>query len=329
MRAAALTRRAPRGDLPELLVRATADKTLWRGKKKAATAVLGKSAKALFALRRRARPRQPRRGPSAHASRAGVPEGRWGRGRDARPGHLEDADRLGAGAGRAGRTLEAAGERRAGAPGRDDGADQTAERKGRVRARGCRGVHGRPVPAGRRHRHGEGDVHRHAHGRRPLLQVGRERRDGQGRRSRDSRQEGGAARLHAHRQLLHGGWRLDGRGAHEQGRGEARQDPAPRGRRKRRPDRKPRRRHHRQGRGRDVQSDRTREGKGRPVAQGGAEGLAGQGRVQEGDRRHRDAEARRGARDRGEHQEHPRRDRRRGSPAHRPERPTGRRPRRR
>ena len=49
MRAAALTRRAPAGDLPELLVRATADKTLWRGKKKAATAVLGKSAKALFA----------------------------------------------------------------------------------------------------------------------------------------------------------------------------------------------------------------------------------------------------------------------------------------
>jgi hypothetical protein len=48
MRAAALTRQAPAGDLPELLVRATADKTLWR-KKKAATSVLGKNAKALFA----------------------------------------------------------------------------------------------------------------------------------------------------------------------------------------------------------------------------------------------------------------------------------------
>src|SRR4051794_34134610 len=49
MRAAALTRSAPAGDLPELIVRATADKTLWRGKKKPATGALGKSAKALFA----------------------------------------------------------------------------------------------------------------------------------------------------------------------------------------------------------------------------------------------------------------------------------------
>ena len=49
MRAAALTRSAPAGDLPELLVRATADKKLWRGKKKPATSALGKSAKALFA----------------------------------------------------------------------------------------------------------------------------------------------------------------------------------------------------------------------------------------------------------------------------------------
>ena len=49
MRAAVLTKRAPAGDLPELIVRATADKSLWRGKKKPATAKLGKTAKALLA----------------------------------------------------------------------------------------------------------------------------------------------------------------------------------------------------------------------------------------------------------------------------------------
>jgi hypothetical protein len=49
MRAAALTKTAPAGDLPELLVRATADKKLWRGTKKPATAALGKNAKALLA----------------------------------------------------------------------------------------------------------------------------------------------------------------------------------------------------------------------------------------------------------------------------------------
>ena len=49
VRATALTKRAPAGDLPELIVRAMADKSLWRGKKKPATAKLGKTAKALLA----------------------------------------------------------------------------------------------------------------------------------------------------------------------------------------------------------------------------------------------------------------------------------------
>jgi hypothetical protein len=49
-KASALTRSAPAGDLTELLVRASADKTLWRGKKKPAARALGKQAARVLAF---------------------------------------------------------------------------------------------------------------------------------------------------------------------------------------------------------------------------------------------------------------------------------------